>query len=430
MTPIISIILTSYNKPDTIDIAIESVLAQFFDNWELFIMDDNSNQRTVEIIQRYLNHPKIFYFNSNIQDSERYKTTRYATLINNAIPKTKGKYITYLTDDNIFLPDRLETMARVLSKNPNIEIVYSQQLVRTIDEYGRVKRETVRKTYGVLKNPIGLVDHCSIMHTRSIADKIYKEYGNYWDDDPAYWFNGDAAFWNRLTKFKPFYPIPKTLDIALKGTQSFQRLYNHLPKIIPNGTLVKSPSSDIYIINNQERRKIHPEVFEKLKYDEDKIVAIPDPFLFKYNQGVPVDNQVFLNYALFPDQRLIKSPNHPAVYYTQRNKKHLIKNEKAFSDFKFQWDKIVIVSDNLLTQIPSGNLIDDLSMNIANLPDGVLFNCENNFYISFNNHLHPIEKRVAIKLNLPVTNPVKIDHSIFVKFKQGEPFKWQIAFID
>lgn len=430
MKQLVSIILTSYNKPKTLAGAIESVINQSFQDWELFIMDDNSQKETVEIIKRYVNHPGIYYFNSHIQETERYKTTRYATLINDAIPKTKGKYITYLTDDNIFLPERLETMARVLNQNPKIEIVYSQQLVKIIDKYGKVERETIRKTYGVLKNPIGLVDHCSIMHTRSIADRIYKEYGNYWDDDPAYWFNGDAAFWNRLTKFKPFYPIPKTLDIALKDTQSFQRLYNHLPKIIPSGTLVKSPSSDTYIINNQERRKIHSEVFENLKYDVDKIVTIPDPFLFKYKQGVPVDNQVFLNYALFPDQRLIKSPNHPAVYYTQRNKKHLIKNEKAFTDFKFKWDKIVIVSDNLLTQIPNGSLIDELSMNIPNLPDGVLLNCENNFYISLNNHLHPIEKRVAIKLNLPVTNPVKIDRSIVVKFKQGEPFKWQIAFIN
>ncbi|EIJ81320.1 maturation of the outermost layer of the spore [Bacillus methanolicus PB1] len=430
MIPIVSVILTSYNKPKTIGNAIESVLNQTFGNWELFIMDDHSQKETVEIIKRYINDPRIHYFNSYIQDSERYKTTRYATLINEAIPKTKGKYITYLTDDNIFLPERLETMARVLNQNPDIEIVYSQQLVKTIDENGKVEREKIRKTYGVLKNPIGLVDHCSIMHTRSIADKIYKEYGSYWEDDPAYWFNGDAAFWTRLTNFKPFYPIPKTLDIALKDAQSFQRLYHHLPKNIPNGTLVRSPSSDTYIIDNQERRKIDPEVFGKLKYDVDKIVTIPDPFLFKYKEGVSVDNQVFFDYSLFPDQRLIISPNNPAVFYFQNGKKHHVKNEKAFSDFKFQWDKIVIVSDNLLNQIPSGNFIEELSMNITFLPDGVLFNCDNNFYISLNNHLHPIEKRVATKLNLPVANPVRINRNIVAKFKQGEPFKWQIPFIN
>jgi len=41
--PLISIILTSYNKPLFIGKAIESVIAQTETNWELFIMDDNSN---------------------------------------------------------------------------------------------------------------------------------------------------------------------------------------------------------------------------------------------------------------------------------------------------------------------------------------------------------------------------------------------------
>ncbi|WP_028403411.1 glycosyltransferase family 2 protein [Ectobacillus panaciterrae] len=427
MAPIVSAILTSYNKSHTIGQAIESVLAQTMGNWELFIMDDNSNEETVGIIKRYLNDPRIYYFNSNIQDSERYKKTRYATLINGALLKAKGKYITYLTDDNIFLSERFRVMVDVLKQNRQVEIVYSQQIVRFLDENGKMQYEITRNTKGILNKPAGLVDHCSIMHTREIADKIFRKHGGYWDDDPAYWFNGDAAFWNRLTKFNSFYPIPKTLDIAFKGPESFQKLYAHLPNSIPNGTLVKGPSSEIYIIDNQERRKISPEIFEKLKYDHNQVVKIPDPFLFKYKEGIFIDDQIFLNLTLLPNQRLIKSPEHPAVYYIQNNKKHLIKNEKAFRDFKFQWNQIVIVSDQLLAELPDGLPIEALSNEITILPDGVLFHDEF-YYISLNNHLHPIEERVAVKLNLPVTNPVRIGSSFLTKFKQGEPFNWKIVF--
>ncbi len=42
----ISIILTSYNKPDLVKQAIESVLHQTYSNWELFVMDDHSNEET------------------------------------------------------------------------------------------------------------------------------------------------------------------------------------------------------------------------------------------------------------------------------------------------------------------------------------------------------------------------------------------------
>ncbi|GAA3324576.1 hypothetical protein GCM10020331_053010 [Ectobacillus funiculus] len=91
-------------------------------------------------------------------------------------------------------------MVDVLNQNrKKIQIVYSQQLVRDMDENGEVQSETIRKkTNGILNKPVGLVDHCSIMHTREIADKIFRNYGGYWDDDPAYWFNGDAAFFGTV----------------------------------------------------------------------------------------------------------------------------------------------------------------------------------------------------------------------------------------
>ncbi len=101
MQPLISIILTSYNKPSLINQVIESVLMQTYKEWELFIMDDNSCPETINIIKNYLDDPRIYYENSFIQDNERYKTTRYATLINKALPLTRGEYICYLTDDTM-----------------------------------------------------------------------------------------------------------------------------------------------------------------------------------------------------------------------------------------------------------------------------------------------------------------------------------------
>ncbi|OOR15214.1 glycosyltransferase, partial [Bacillus mycoides] len=47
MKPLISIILTSYNKPSLINQVIESVQMQTFKEWELFIMDDNSYPDTI-----------------------------------------------------------------------------------------------------------------------------------------------------------------------------------------------------------------------------------------------------------------------------------------------------------------------------------------------------------------------------------------------
>ena len=95
--PKVSIIMTSYNKPD----------------FELFIMDDNSDVETLEKITPFLEDKRIKFFKSDIESiAERVEKTRYAALINLALEKANGEYITYLTDDNVYKPVRLEKMVK------------------------------------------------------------------------------------------------------------------------------------------------------------------------------------------------------------------------------------------------------------------------------------------------------------------------------
>jgi spore maturation protein CgeD len=409
MNPLVSVILTSYNKPLTIAKAIKSVLKQSYTDWELLIMDDNSNEETVQIIMKYLKDKRIKYHNSKIQDSERYKTTRYATLINKSIPLTKGNYITYLTDDNEFLPNRLKIMAKYLESHPKADVVYSKQMVKTINNNGEEIKTFIRRTYGILDKPAGYVDHCSIMHSRLIANKVYDKYGSFWNEDPKYWFNGDAAFWKRLTEFGVFYPIHEILDVAYKAPDSFQRLYSQTPKIIPDGTLIKGPATDIFLIDRNQRRKIaSKEIFTRLKYDASKILKVPDPYLFKYQEGPLIDLHVFSSSALMPNCMLIKSANKSHIYYIQNNKKHLIPNEETLIQYFFHMKKIILVSEELIHQFENGPDIKPISDVDAFIPDGILFFCRNKYYISLQNSLCTISKQTAVNLKLPVHNPLRV----------------------
>ena len=67
----VSIILTSYNKPKYLQKAIESVIQQTHDLWELFIMDDHSNEETTAVIHKYLHDRRIQYHNSFVQPADR-----------------------------------------------------------------------------------------------------------------------------------------------------------------------------------------------------------------------------------------------------------------------------------------------------------------------------------------------------------------------
>jgi len=75
-------------------------------------MDDNSNLETVNVIKKYTQDPRIQYFNSNIKHKNRCKATRYANLINIALKDAQGIFVSYLTDDTVYLPERLKSMSK------------------------------------------------------------------------------------------------------------------------------------------------------------------------------------------------------------------------------------------------------------------------------------------------------------------------------
>ena len=57
--PAVSVVMTAYNRADYIGASIESVLAQSFTDFELIVVDDQSTDGTVALVQRYLGDPRV-----------------------------------------------------------------------------------------------------------------------------------------------------------------------------------------------------------------------------------------------------------------------------------------------------------------------------------------------------------------------------------
>lgn len=412
MKPTVSIILTSYNKPWFIAQTIESILKQTWSEWELFIMDDHSNDVTVQLIKKYVDNPRIFYRNSFIEKENRYKTTRYATLINEAIPLTKGKYVTYITDDTVYLPNRLSEMVKHLESNPSKEIVFSSQLVKIVDRQLNCLREFKREATQVLTNAADIVDHCSVMHTRNIAEKVREKYGTYWNEDPLYWCRGDAAFWNRLNVFQPFYPIRQVLDITYKTPHSVQTLFQHLPNNLPNGILVKGTNEEVYLIDQEKRRLITPAMFSFFKYDEKEITEIPDPLLHKYEEGDPVDFDHFPNYCLFRDEK-------GELYYFERYQRRKIGNSFVWGKFRFNIRKIIEVETERLKKIPLGPDLNIHPSRLHPLPEGRIYKNQVQYWILKGDTIYPIDKKVLQRLRLEQEH-IELPGNVIKQYKIGD----------
>jgi len=425
MEPKVSVILTSYNKPMTVGLTIESILAQTLANWELFIMDDASNQYTTNIIKGYLGDNRIRYINSMIADNERYKKTRYAVLINQAIQLCSGKYIVYVTDDVIYKKEKLQTMVEVLENNPEINIVYNSQLKQTVDEKLNILSEQILPATEILTAAAHRVDHCSVMHTRDMAEHVVNRFHSYWPEEPIYWYNADAAFWNRLNEWEPFYPINSILVVSYETVSSFQQLKAYLPDKLPNGLLVRGlKADDFYLIDNQTRRLISPTEFFRLKYRKDLVIWIPDPYLYQYHEGPPVDKSIYTT-GNIPNELIVQEKETSTIYFIQDNKKRKISNQRVLLKYRLHTKDIIQLGKSVLDKIVTGTPLHDKVGNDCKLPEGIIFRYRKNLYWSIEGALHPISRKILQRLNKHKLKPVQLKHEEFSKLKKGDAIVWE-----
>ncbi|MES9684798.1 glycosyl transferase [Bacillus sp. AFS001701] len=247
----VSIIMTSYNKPEYIAKSIQSILNQSFSDFELLLMDDNSNEATLKEIRPFLTDHRIRFYQSEVKSlEERVENIRYAVLINQALSIAQGEYISYATDDNCYRKNRLEKMVRYLESNPNVMVTYSASLVNFLNENKEIINTKLRASTGIVSIASCQIDHCSIMHRKSILPIILKKFGSYWDVDPTFYRIGDARFFWRLNHFWDFYPIREILDdnfITEKSIhfQLAQQEKNEFIKMLPPQRTCKELREDI-----------------------------------------------------------------------------------------------------------------------------------------------------------------------------------------
>ncbi|MDW8418620.1 MAG: glycosyltransferase family 2 protein [Chitinophagales bacterium] len=117
-----SIVLPTYNRADMISTAIQSVLNQTYDKWELIIMDDGSTDNTHEIVSKYLHDNRIQYIYQ--QNTER------STARNNGIKRATGDYVCFLDSDDYYTPDRLMALAHSIPPDMPVAMYYTGALIQ------------------------------------------------------------------------------------------------------------------------------------------------------------------------------------------------------------------------------------------------------------------------------------------------------------
>ncbi len=241
--PKVSIAIPLYNCESHIRETIESVLAQTFGNFELTVLDDQSTDRSAEIVKSF-EDPRIRY-------ELNAKRLGFFGNWNRCLEVMNGTYCKLLPHDDTLEPDCLEKQVKVLDEHPEVELVHCARKI--LDPAGNIltvrrQREpsglkesnpSLRRIVRSGTNPIG--EPAAVMFRRETKDRIT----GFSDADM---YSIDVEYWTRLLAEGKRYYIdevlssfrvwPDSASVRLFGSQSrsmrafFLRMKNQFPEAI------------------------------------------------------------------------------------------------------------------------------------------------------------------------------------------------------
>lgn len=133
MTDLVSIGIPVRNGAATLGLALESVLNQSYTNIEIIISNNNSDDETEAICQRYLDMDhRIKYFKHN-------KTKTAIDNFRFVLDKSRGKYFMWAADDDSRSEDYIETLLTGFYKYPSASIVFTDAII--VDDHNLLKKD-------------------------------------------------------------------------------------------------------------------------------------------------------------------------------------------------------------------------------------------------------------------------------------------------
>lgn len=161
---LISVIITCYNHGQYLARAIESVLKQNYQNFEIIVVDDGSTDNTAQISENYTDVKYVYQSNQGLSAAR-----------NTGIDHSSGVYISFLDADDWFLPGALSANLTYLMQNPELAFV-SGGYVR-INEQNEITNKTthvVDKDHycHLLRAGNFIVMHAAVLYRRRVFDEF------------------------------------------------------------------------------------------------------------------------------------------------------------------------------------------------------------------------------------------------------------------
>ena len=258
LNPLVSVIITTYNRADLIVEAVQSVLTQTHQNFELIIVDDGSTDNTKDVVEGFAD-PRIEYiYMANWGGPARPR--------NIGIKRAKGEYLAFLDADDYWKENKLEVQLKHFN-SPDIVGVGAQAIKigdLTFHREKRVAGDLILDFNGLLQ--------CG---TAALSSLVVRNTGFLFDEDEAFKFVEDFDFQLAMT-----LKAGKQIKILAKPLIYYRIHQGNEAKDVRN-------AEHIFNVLEKYRNEIPEEVFH-LKYARAyfglgiKALRVSDPNAVQY----------------------------------------------------------------------------------------------------------------------------------------------------
>ncbi|MEW6263561.1 MAG: glycosyltransferase [Thermodesulfobacteriota bacterium] len=169
--PKVTVLISTFNRPDYLREAIASVVNQRMGDWELLVMNDGGVD-AAHVVEEFADK-RIRYFPDTVNKGA-------AVRFNFGLAQARAEYVTYLGDDDLFYPNHLEVLSRALDEHPEVALTYSDlYAVSCVKDETTGKRFVLDKRIQVSRDfnrafmfHYNHVLHVSLMHRKEAAFRV------------------------------------------------------------------------------------------------------------------------------------------------------------------------------------------------------------------------------------------------------------------
>tara|TARA_B100001093_G_scaffold519307_1_gene607698 strand:+ start:1433 stop:2197 length:765 start_codon:yes stop_codon:yes gene_type:complete len=240
--PLVSVIMNCFNAEKYLEEAIQSVISQTYNNWEIIFWDNNSTDKSPEIVRSFQDK-RIKYFKNS-------KTDIIYKARNLAIQKSSGSLIAFLDCDDIWKKDKLSEQLKLVSNEK--KIIYGGY--ELIDRKG----QKINKIYNSNKK-FSTFNQLVFRKTVSIGSilidsEILKN--NLFN--PEYHLMGDFELWFRLSLNYKFTNLNKIVELSRRHDENISKTEKSrlwvkerrmfYKDFFKNASFIRNPEIIIYIL--------------------------------------------------------------------------------------------------------------------------------------------------------------------------------------